>query len=227
MTVYAAASIAATLDLPINQNLGFAWIVPYNGQAQFQMGYKGYIQLALRTGQYMRLNVIPVYQNQFISWNELTEELQANFNNIGAGNVVGYCCYFKLINGFEKTSFWSLQKVTEHGKRFSKTFNNGPWKTDFDSMAMKTVLKNTISKWGILSIEMQRAVIVDQGVINDEEGWDVSYPDNEDPNQRKAVGATAATVKRLCKKGTGGANAGKDATDQLAADMSGANTQTE
>lgn len=227
MTIYAAASIAATLDLPINQNLGFAWIVPYSGQAQFQMGYKGYIQLALRTGQYNRLNVVPVYQNQFRSWNELTEELVANFDIEGAGKIVGYCCYFKLLNGFEKTSFWPMRKVLEHAKRFSKTFNNGPWQTDFDSMAMKTVLKNTIAKWGILSIEMQKAVVVDQGVIHDADGIDVTYPDADDINQGKAKGATDNTIKKLQgKKGVAGTpNAGKAATDAMAADMGGAPPQ--
>jgi recombination protein RecT len=223
MTVYAAASIAATLDLPINQNLGFAWIVPYKGQAQFQMGYKGYIQLALRTGQYSRLNVTPVYHNQFISWNELTEELQANFNGMGAGEIVGYCCYFKLINGFEKTAFWPMRRVQEHAKRFSQSFNSNtsPWKSDFDAMAMKTVLKNTLAKWGILSIEMQRAVVVDQGVIHDEEGIDVTYPDNEDPNQQKSKAATDAATKKLqgSKNVAGTHKAGKAATDAVASEF--------
>lgn len=181
-TVYNAAMMAAALDLPINQNLGFAWIVPYKGQAQFQMGWKGYVQLAQRTGQYLKINVTPVYENQFETWNSLTEELKADFSVHGSGKVVGYAAYFKLINGFEKTVYWSHEKVFEHAKRFSQSFNQSfsPWKSDFDAMAMKTVLKHTLSKWGILSIEMQKANVSDQAVVNNYETEDVDYVDNGD-----------------------------------------------
>ena len=178
-TIVSSAVVAASLDLPIDKNLGFSWIVPYGNQAQFQMGYKGYIQLALRTGQYHKLNVIEVYENQFKSFNAMTEELEADFTSEGAGNVVGYVCYFRLVNGFEKTTYWPVAKVKAHGKRYSKSFNNGPWSTDFDEMAKKTVLKNTLSKWGIMSIEMQTATIKDQAVIHEtEEGEEVEYVDN-------------------------------------------------
>lgn len=180
LTIYNAAMMAAALDLPVNQNLGFAWIVPYKGQAQFQIGWKGLVQLAQRTGQYKNINVIPVYENQYKSWNSLTETLDGDFSLDGKGQVVGYVAYFQLINGFEKTVYWSKEKVTDHAKRFSQSFNQSfsPWKSDFDSMAMKTVLKHTLSKWGILSIEMQQAHKVDQAVINDYETEDVSYVDN-------------------------------------------------
>jgi recombination protein RecT len=191
-SVYNSAAMAATLDLPINNNLGFAWIVPYNekfkdatGQwqsrsvAQFQLGYKGFIQLANRSGQYKAINVIEVYENQFKSFNRLTEELDADFTQLGVGSVVGFVAYFKLINGFEKTCYWSIEEVKAHGAKFSKTYahTNSVWKTDFNAMAKKTVLKNTISKWGILSIEMQQAVVVDQAIINDVDTLDVDYVD--------------------------------------------------
>lgn len=178
-SIYNCAAIAATLDLPINSSLGFAWIVPYKGQAQFQMGWKGFVQLANRTGQYKSINVIEVYENQFKSFNRLTEELDADFTLQPSGKVVGYVAYFKLINGFEKTSYWSMDDVINHAKRFSKTYSstNSVWKTDFDAMAKKTVLKNTLSKWGILSIEMQTATITDQAVIKDHETMDVDYVD--------------------------------------------------
>jgi recombination protein RecT len=191
-SVYNSAAMAATLDLPINNNLGFAWIVPYkenkkdaNGVwqsktlAQFQMGWKGYVQLAQRTGQYKAINVVEVYENQFKSFNRLSEELEADFTLVGKGEVVGFVAYFKLINGFEKTSYWSIEEVKAHGAKFSKTFSsaNGVWKENFNAMAKKTVLKNTLSKWGILSIEMQQATIVDQAVINDSETLDVEYVD--------------------------------------------------
>lgn len=177
ISIYTAAATAAALDLPINQSLGFAWIVPYKGNASFQMGWKGYVQLALRTGQYKRINVVKVYEGQFKSYNALTEELNADFSQPSKGKVIGYAAYFKLTNGFEKLVYWDVETVRSHGKRYSKSFNNGPWKTDFDAMAMKTVLKNTISKWGIMSIEMQNAVIFDQSVQKQE--GEAEYPDNK------------------------------------------------
>jgi recombination protein RecT len=180
MSIYNAAMIAATLDLPVNPNLGFSYIVPYGKDAQFQIGWKGYVQLAQRTGQYQRINVTRVYENQFKSFNALTEELEADFSKNPEGAVVGYAAYFKLNNGFEKTVYWTKKQCEEHGRRFSKTFNNGPWKSDFDSMAMKTVLKSALSKWGVLSIEMQTAIKTDQAVIKDEKGEQVEYTDNTD-----------------------------------------------
>lgn len=205
MTVYYAAATAATMDLPINPNLGFAWIVPYKNrgkmQAQFQMGAKGYIQLGLRTGQYIRMNVVSVYQNQFKSYNSLTEELDADFSIDGDGEVVGYCAYFKLINGFEKTIYWSKAKVEKHAKRFSQSYgyDSSPWKSDFDSMAQKTVLKHALSKWGILSIEMQQAILVDQAVINNEDGTDLTYIDNQEHEETPAELANKATDATLAK----------------------------
>jgi recombination protein RecT len=171
------------LDLPIDKNLGFAWIVPYGSRAQFQLGYKGFVQLALRTGQYKNINVIEVKEGQLKAFNPLTEELELDFNEKESEKVIGYAAYFKLSNGFEKTVYWSIEKVKAHAKRFSKTFNNGPWKTDFDEMAKKTVLKNTLRRWGILSIEMQTAFKTDQAAINDfknPQNPSVDYVDSPD-----------------------------------------------
>lgn len=196
MTIYNSAMIAATLDLPINPNLGFAYIVPYKGQAAFQMGYRGYIQLAQRTGQYEAINMVKIHENQFKSFNALTEELNCDFTIQGSGKVVGYAAYFRLVNGFSKTAYWSVDQVTEHAKRFSQSFGSAssPWKTDFDAMAMKTVLKNTLAKWGILSIEMQLAVKTDQAVVLDEKGQEVIYPDGTDEFQ-EAVEVTVDEKK--------------------------------
>jgi recombination protein RecT len=187
-SVVASAVVAATLDLPIDKNLGFAWILPYNSKngpakAQFQLGYKGFVQLALRTGQYKNINVIEVREGQIKSFNPLTEELEFDFEENESAKIIGYAAYFKLVNGFEKTVYWPIEKVVSHGKRFSKSFNNGPWKSDFDEMAKKTVLKNTLSRWGILSIEMQTAFKTDQAAINDfknHENPNVEYVDNPD-----------------------------------------------
>lgn len=193
-----AAMVAATLDLPLNNQLGFAWIVPFKENkkdaagnwvtrvvAQFQIGYKGFNQLALRTGQYHAINAIPVYKNQFESWNSLTEELKADFTKDGEGEVVGYCAYFRLMNGFEKVAYWSKEKATKHGKKYSKSFAKGPWNDDFDGMAVKTVLKLTLAKWGIMSVDMQKAITTDQAVINDDTGEDVTYVDHEEVDEDK------------------------------------------
>jgi len=221
-SVYASAMMAATLDLPINQNLGFAWIVPYNesfkdstGQwqkkqvAQFQMGWKGFVQLAQRTGQYQSINVIEVFESQFESFNPLTEEIKADFTAKPDGLVVGYCGYFKLINGFTKTTYWTREQAEAHGKKYSKSFaqNSSPWNQHFDAMAKKTVLKNMLSKWGILSIEMQKAQEFDQASIietEDEELIEANYIDApSDEEQPEAV--DAETFKQIIEgitKGT-------------------------
>ena len=180
LTIYNAALMAATLNLPINQNLGFAYIVPYGKAAQFQLGYKGLIQLAQRTGQYKSINVTEVYENQFKFFNSLTEELDCDFSILGEGKVVGVAAYFKLLNGFEKTSYWPIEKVTAHAKKYSKTFNNGPWKSDFNAMAKKTVLKLMLSTYGPLSVEVQKAIDVDQAVIKNEDGTELEYVDHEE-----------------------------------------------
>jgi recombination protein RecT len=180
-TVLNAAATAASLDLPINPNLGFAWIVPYKGNAQFQIGWKGFVQLALRTGQYSRINVTEVFENQFKSFNRLTEELIADFDIEGDGEIVGYAAYFRLVNGLEKMTYWSKQEVINHAKKYSQAYGKGsmsPWNDpeQFHAMAKKTVLKNTISKWGIMSIEMQTAQLADQAVQENE--GDYRYIDN-------------------------------------------------
>jgi len=213
MSIFNAAATAATLDLPINQNLGFAWIVPYSGRAQFQMGYKGFIQLGLRTAQYSRLNVVEVYENQFKGWNALTEELDADFNVEGAGKIVGYCSFFRLINGFEKTMYWSKEKVTNHAKKYSKSYEHpdGQWRNNFDDMAKKTMVKLLLSKWGILSVELQTALKVDQAIVNDADTLDVTYEDNEETAEDRAAAATQATEDAInggAGKGKGGAKKG-------------------
>lgn len=185
-SVVNSALIAATLDLPINKEFGFAWIIPYGNKAQFQVGYKGYIQLALRTGQYKNLNVIEVYEGQLKSYNPLTEEIELELAGDARGKkIIGYAFYMKLLNGFEKTIYWTIEEVRAHAEKFSKTYKKGPWQTDFDAMAKKTVLKNGLTKWGILSVEMQKAIETDQATVNKEVAnlddlshEDLSYPDN-------------------------------------------------
>ncbi|ODA18203.1 recombinase RecT [Geobacillus thermoleovorans] len=165
MSVISSAMVAATLDLPVDKNLGYAWIVPYGNQAQFQLGYKGYIQLALRTGQYRAINVIEVYEGQLKKWNPLTEELELDFEAKVSDKVIGYAGFFELINGFRKTVYWTKEQIEAHRKRFSKS--DFGWKNDYDAMAKKTVLKAMLSKWGILSIEMQNAFNEDEKEVRE------------------------------------------------------------
>jgi recombination protein RecT len=183
-SVIASAVVAATLDLPIDPNLGFAYIVPYNvkvngeyvKKGQFQLGYKGFIQLAMRTGQYKTINAIEVYEGDIKRINRITGDIEFNEDNIKQDTVVGYLAYFKLLNGFEKSFYMTKNQMEKHAKKYSQTYKSNKdyiakgskWTTDFDPMAIKTVLKLLLSKYGILSIEMQRAIETDQAVINNE-----------------------------------------------------------
>lgn len=172
-SIMTAAMKAAALDLPIEPSLGFAYVVPYNRsekvgnqwikhkEAQFQIGYKGLIQLALRSGQLKNINSGIVYEEQFVSYDPVFEELKIDFTKPQGTEVKGYFASVKLINGFEKVTFWTKEQVISHGKRFSKSYGNGPWKTDFDAMAQKTVMKAMVSKYVPLSQEMQMGIVAD------------------------------------------------------------------
>ena len=202
MSIIGAAAVAATLDLPIDKNLGFAHIVPYGKVAQFQMGYKGFIQLAMRTGQYQTINACPIYDGEFISENRLTGEIVFDFNAKKSDTIIGFAAYFKMINGFEKTIYWTKEKITNHAKKYSKSFNNSSsrWQQDFNVMALKTVIKSLISKWGILSIDMQTAIVTDQAVIKSTEIEDIEYIDGtttdfEDVTETKAIETPKAKSK--------------------------------
>jgi len=189
-SVYHAAAVAATLDLPLNNSLGFAYIVPYNQKqsdgsfiqvAQFQLGYKGFIQLAQRSGQFKTLSCAPIFEGQLIECNPLTGFI-FDFTQKKSEIIVGYAAYFQLINGFEKTLYMTVDELKKHGTRFSQTYKKGfgLWKDDFESMAQKTVIKLLLSKFAPLSIEMQKAVTIDQSVVNNEDGSDVTYLDHEE-----------------------------------------------
>ena len=166
MTVISAAAMAATLDLPINPALGFAHIVPYGNKkdgtvkAQFQMGWKGFVQLAQRSRQYQTINADVVFEGELKSHNKLTGEIIYDVDGKKSERVIGYFAYFRLINGFEKALFMKTEDVEKHGKRYSKSFAypGSVWKTNFDAMALKTVVKLLISKWGPMSVDMQRAI---------------------------------------------------------------------
>ena len=187
-TVIAAAMQAATLKLPINQNLGLAYIVAYwnsrakENQAQFQMGWKGLVQLAERTGQYKTINASVVYEGQI-------EDIDFITGNIISGKkisdtVVGYVAYIEFLNGFSKTFYMSKEEVEAHASKYSQSYRKGygVWKDNFDAMALKTVIKLLISKYGIMSIEMEssslaRALAADQAIMESEDET-YTYADN-------------------------------------------------
>lgn len=184
-SVYQAAAVAATLDLPINNNLGFAYIVPFkDGKqggkvvAQFQMGYKGFIQLAQRSGQFKSIDCKPVYEGQMVE-DDTFLGFHFEWGKKKSDTVIGYAANFTLLNGFEKTLFMSREDLDKHGRKYSQTFKRGfgLWKDEFDSMAMKTVTKLLLSKYAPLSIEMQKAVVTDQAVVKDAETDTVEYTD--------------------------------------------------
>lgn len=145
---------AATLKLPINKALGFAYLVPYGSVPTFQLGYKGYIQLAQRSGQYKYINADIVYEGEKVTYDRVTGMLEIT-GEPKSEKAIGYFAYFQLLNGFEKAVYWSKEKVLAHAKRFSKQYanKNGSWQTNFDAMALKTVIRNIISKYGIMSVE--------------------------------------------------------------------------
>lgn len=180
-TVIGAAAQAAMLDLPINQSLGFAYIVPYKGAAQFQLGYKGYIQLAQRSGQYVDIGAKTVYEGELEYENRLLDKFK--FGERTGDKVIGYLAYFRLTNGFEKMLFMELDEMIAHAKKYSKSYSGGTEKwglAEFDVMAEKTVLKRLLSKYGPLSIEsiqMSQALSNDGGVIsmNKDGDFDVNF----------------------------------------------------
>lgn len=196
MSIVSSAMLSATLDLPINQNLGFAYIVPYNQSykddsgkwqkkqvATFQIGYRGFLQLAQRSGQFKTINAIPIHEGQVLAQN-LLKGIEFDFSKTG-GKIVGYAAYFELINGFEKTLYMTIEELDAHAKKYSQTYkasNAGTWKDNFEAMAIKTVLKMLLSKYAPLSVDMQTAQIADQSVIKNVDGSnvDVDYIDNQD-----------------------------------------------
>lgn len=189
MTIIASALKAATMDLPIDKNLGYAYVVPFNryekkgknwithNEAQFILGYKGYIQLAQRSGQYKALNALAIYDGQLIDWNPLTEEFTFDYKARISDEVIGYVGFFELLNGFKKTVYWTKQEIESHRIKNSKSKDkeklSGAWVDNYDSMAIKTVLRNLLSKWGLLSVEMQTAITSDEKVFRVDENNDL------------------------------------------------------
>ena len=201
------ASLKATaLDLPLDQNLGFAYVLPYKDNktgttsAQFQMGYKGFVQLALRTGQFKTLNATDVREGELVDENFVTGELTfKKAENRESLPVIGYVGYFKLLNGFEKYHYMTVAEMKAHAMRFSQTFRKGYglWadKDMFDSMAKKTVIKLLLSKYAPLSVEMRDAIKADQAVMQKEDKYD--YVDADEQTQPEVSASAKAKAEAV------------------------------
>lgn len=214
-SIYQAAAIAATLDLPLNNTLGFACIVPYNESyndngtwkkrqvAQFQMMYKGYKQLALRSGQFITMHATDVRAGELLKRNRLTGEIAFKWEEDEdkrlALPIIGYVSYFELLNGFSQTFYMTVKELHDHGKKYSQTFQNnkGKWVDDFPAMCLKTVTKLNLSKNAPLSVDMQKAIIADQAVIKDADTMEVDYVDNENTAQLDEPPATHEQLTAL------------------------------
>lgn len=245
MSVMGAAMVAATLNLDINPSLGFSAIVPYERtrkdkvtgafskvtEGQFQIMTKGFVQLAIRSGQYRTINAAEIYADEFESVDIITGE--AIIHPVANGyrargeddKIVGYVAYIELLSGFRKTVYWSNDKIMNHARRFSKSwdakngqfFRGSSWDTNLEAMSRKTVLKNTLSSWGILSVDMQRAIISDQGVISDVDDIDkIEYVDNPESDQSETIPSDAEkSLGKAAKQSTlpVGKNAKKPAAE--------------
>lgn len=200
-TILSAALCGHSLGLPPSPQLGQYYIVPFNDRknnrtvATFVLGYRGYIQLAIRSGQYKRLNVIEIKEGELLSWNPLTEEIEVNLISDEAvrtvAKTIGYYACFSYINGFEKAIYWSKEKMEQHATRYSAGYKNDVkngtsytfWAKSFDDMAKKTMLRQLISKWGVMSVEMQNAFEADTHAINEDGSvdYDVSEEYSVEP----------------------------------------------
>lgn len=218
-TILSAALLGESLNLSPSPQLGQYYLVPFNDKkrnckvATFQIGYKGYIQLAIRSGYYKKINVLPLKFGEVINYDPLTEEIEVRIiedeEERENAPTVGYYAFFEYLNGFTKVMYWSKNKMLKHADKYSPSFNleatNGKyakvsfedylagkvsekdmwlyssfWYKDFDGMACKTMLRQLISKWGIMSTELQTAFENDMGVIN--ENGQVEFVDNKDEN---------------------------------------------
>ena len=191
-TILSGALLGESLNLSPSPQLGQYYLVPFNDSkkgckvAQFQLGYKGYIQLAIRSGQYKKLNVLAIKKGELVRYDALNEEIEVNLiedeEERENAETIGYYAMFEYTNGFRKSLYWSKSKMQKHALKYSKGYSAHKgytyWEKDFDGMAYKTMLRQLISKWGIMSIDMQQAVEKDMATINTDGTYE--YVDNEE-----------------------------------------------
>ena len=177
--LYNCCLMAAALKLPFNQNLGQAYIVPFKGEPQLQIGWKGFIQLAQRSGQFKRINCSDVRDGEIVKRDRLTGEIEFDWLDDAEREkkpVIGYVAYFELLNGYQQTLYMSKTEVEAHAKKYSQTYKQGfgVWKDNFDAMARKTLIKRILNQFAPLSVDMAKAMEYDQADANGR------YPDNAD-----------------------------------------------
>lgn len=190
-SILSGALLGESLKLSPSPQLGQYYLVPFNDRnkgkvAQFQLGYKGYIQLAIRSGQYKKLNVLAIKEGELIRFDPLNEEIEVRLiedeEAREQATTIGYYAMFEYTNGFRKAIYWSKRKMEAHALKYSKGYQAKKgytfWEKDFDGMAYKTMLRQLISKWGIMSIDMASAIDSDMAVINEDGTKD--YVDNDD-----------------------------------------------
>lgn len=206
-SIVSGALLGESLKLSPSPQLGNYYLVPFNDKnrgkvAQFQLGWKGYYQLALRSGQYKKLNVIEIKEGELVSWNPLEEELKVNIIEDDEKRVklktIGYYAFYENINGFRKCIYWSREKMENHANTYSQGYKARKghtfWEKNFDEMAKKTMLRQLISKYGVMSIDMQNAYESDMAVIH--EDGSKEYVDNE-PVEDEVLDATYTETKSL------------------------------
>jgi recombination protein RecT len=209
-SIYNAAATAAVLDLPLNNNLQFAHLIPYKDHkrggmqfAQFQMGWRGFVQLAQRSGQFSTINVTDVREGELKSRDRLTGECvflwEQDEEKRKVLPLIGFISYFRLINGFQKSIYRSVTELRAHAARYSKTYNreDSKWNTDFDAMCCKTVLKENLNKYAPLSVEMATAIQYDQAIIRDDK---VEYLDNPFSDAQELSDEEAAEIERITRE---------------------------
>ena len=213
MSIIGAAMVAATMQLQVIPTLGQCYIIPYGSKAQFQVGYLGLLQLCQRSGQFKKILAAPVHEGEYISGDEFDEDYVFDKKQRKSDKIVGYMAKFELLNGFTKVAYWDVERVKAHATKFSQAYRSGytsPWKSDFDAMAQKTVLKS-ILKYAPKSIEMQNAVTFDQAVVNvnssdiqdlDIDAFAPEYIDNLESEKKENIAAKAAetAVANAAKK---------------------------
>ena len=199
-----AALLGESLNLSPSPQLGQYYMVPYDNsnkgkEAQFQLGYKGYIQLAIRSGQYKKLNVLSIKEGELIRFDPLNEEIEVNLiqneEQREAAPTIGYYAMFEYTNGFRKAMYWSRAKMEAHAKKYSPGYKKDLvkgtswtfWAKDFDAMAYKTMLRQLISKWGIMSIDLQDAIDSDMAVIREDGSRDYVETVQPDAVEEAAV----------------------------------------
>lgn len=184
---------AATLKLPIEKSLGFAYVVAYKGVPQFQIGYKGMIQLCMRTGAYKYINADKVYEGEYKSTDKLTGEIDISGERV-SDKVVGYFAYIETLNGFKKAYYWTKDEVIAHAQKYSKSYksSSSAWMTNFDAMAIKTVLRNLLSHYGVMSVEMVNAMAAEEPTFSEGESAETEEILISDADETEEDGANGS-----------------------------------